>query len=103
MNTGKIIFSQVTDHLPLHEFRRCVARYRGHDKVKSFSCLDQLRENDLAPVHKPSPRLKPREHDGHGGPEFFANGLKKPETRRRSCVMIFGHGRPRGEERASRL
>ncbi len=41
MNTGKIIFSQVTDHLPLHEFRRCVARYRGHYKVKSFSCLDQ--------------------------------------------------------------
>ncbi len=41
MNTGKIIFSQLTDHLPLHEFRRCVARYRGHYKVKSFSCLDQ--------------------------------------------------------------
>jgi len=41
MNTGKTIFSQVTDHLPLHEFRRCVAGYRGHYKVKSFSCLDQ--------------------------------------------------------------
>ncbi len=41
MHTGKIIFSQVTDHLPLHEFRRCVQRYRGHYKIKSFSCLDQ--------------------------------------------------------------
>jgi hypothetical protein len=41
MNTGKMIFSQVTDHLPLVEFRRCVERYRGHYKVKSFSCLDQ--------------------------------------------------------------
>ncbi len=41
MNTGKIVFSQLTDHLPLHEFRRCVQRYRGHYKVKSFSCLDQ--------------------------------------------------------------
>jgi len=41
MNTGKIIFSQITDHLPLHEFRRCVARYRGHYKVRRFSCLDQ--------------------------------------------------------------
>ena len=42
MNTGKIVFSQLTDHLPLHEFRRCVRRYRGHYKVKSFSCLDQF-------------------------------------------------------------
>ena len=41
MNRGKIVFSQLTDHLPLHEFRRCVARYSGHYKVKSFSCLDQ--------------------------------------------------------------
>jgi IS4 transposase len=41
MNDGKIIFSQLTAHLPLHNFRRCVARYRGHYKVKSFSCLDQ--------------------------------------------------------------
>ncbi len=41
MNTGRMIFSQVTDHLPLDEFRRCVARYRGHYKIQSFSCLDQ--------------------------------------------------------------
>jgi len=30
------------DFLPLVEFRKCVARYRGHHKVKSFSCLDQF-------------------------------------------------------------
>lgn len=41
MYTGKIIFSQVMDHLPMHTFRRCVQRYDGHYKVKSFSCLDQ--------------------------------------------------------------
>lgn len=41
MNTGKIIFSQIMDHLPLHEFRKCVKRYQGDYKVKSFSCLDQ--------------------------------------------------------------
>ena len=41
MLTGKIIFSQVIDHLPLHTFRRCVQRYRGHYKVQSFSCRDQ--------------------------------------------------------------
>ena len=41
MFTGKLVFSQVMDHLPLHTFRRCVARYGGHHKVQSFSCLDQ--------------------------------------------------------------
>ena len=41
MNTGKIIFSQAIDHLPIHTFRRCVQRYRGHYKVQGFSCLDQ--------------------------------------------------------------
>jgi hypothetical protein len=29
-------------HLPLSTFRRCVARYDGEHKVKSFSCLDQF-------------------------------------------------------------
>jgi hypothetical protein len=43
MNTGKIIFSQVMDYLPMHTFRRCVQKYNGHYKVKSFSCLDQYR------------------------------------------------------------
>jgi hypothetical protein len=41
MYTGKLIFSQVTDFLPMHSFRQCVERYQGHHKVKSFSCLDQ--------------------------------------------------------------
>jgi len=30
------------DHLPLAEFRVCVARYRGDYRLQSFSCLDQL-------------------------------------------------------------
>jgi hypothetical protein len=41
MNLGKLVFAQVTRHLPLTTFRRCVARYGGGHKVKSFSCLDQ--------------------------------------------------------------
>ena len=41
MNLGKMVFAQVTQHLPLTTFRRCVARYAGERKVKSFSCLDQ--------------------------------------------------------------
>ena len=40
MNLGKLVFAQITQHLPLTTFRRCVARYSGGHKVKSFSCLD---------------------------------------------------------------
>ena len=40
MNMGKLVFAQLTQHLPLTTFRRCVARYGGEHKVKSFSCLD---------------------------------------------------------------
>ena len=36
------MFAQLMRHLPLTTFRRCVARYRGEFKVKSFSCLDQF-------------------------------------------------------------
>ena len=30
------------DYLPRHKFRKCVKRYRGNYKVKSFSCLGQF-------------------------------------------------------------
>jgi len=42
MNTGRTVFAQVMDFLPLHEFRKCISRYRGHYKVKDFSCVDQF-------------------------------------------------------------
>lgn len=42
MNTGKTVFSQLMDCLPLYEFRRCVQRYRGNHWVRSFSCWDQF-------------------------------------------------------------
>ena len=42
MNRGKLVFAQLMQHLPLTSFRRCVTRYRGAFKVKSFSCLDQF-------------------------------------------------------------
>ena len=42
MHTGKIVFSQVMEFLPLYEFRKCVERYHGDCKVKRFSCMDQF-------------------------------------------------------------
>lgn len=41
MYSGKLIFSQVLDFMPIHTFRRCVARYQGDRNVRSFTCLDQ--------------------------------------------------------------
>lgn len=41
MYDGKLVFSQVTDHLPLHSFRRCVQRYQGERYVQKFHCMDQ--------------------------------------------------------------
>ena len=42
MNKGRTVFSQLTDFLPLHEFRKCVRRYGGDRRVRCFSCLDQF-------------------------------------------------------------
>ena len=42
MHSGKIVFAQVMEHLPLKDFHRCIDRYQGRHKVQSFSCLDQF-------------------------------------------------------------
>jgi IS4 transposase len=42
MHAGKLVFAQLTEHLPLTTFRRCVAAYGGEHKIKSFSCLEQF-------------------------------------------------------------
>ena len=40
MYSGKLVFAQIMDHLPWYNFRRCVIRYNGNRKVKSFTCAD---------------------------------------------------------------
>jgi len=42
MYSGRLVFSQLMDFLPMHHFRSCVERYGGNYHVKSFSCLDQF-------------------------------------------------------------
>ena len=42
MYTGRIIFSQLMDFMPRHEFHTAVRRYRGDHRVRTFSCLDQF-------------------------------------------------------------
>jgi hypothetical protein len=43
MYTGKLVFAQAMDHLPLHTFWRCIQRYNGNRHIKRFSCQDQYR------------------------------------------------------------
>jgi hypothetical protein len=42
VNSGKTIFAQLMDFLPIYEFHQCVQRYHGHYKMKSYSCWDQF-------------------------------------------------------------
>ena len=42
MNDGRTVFAQVMDFLPMHQFRRCVDRYQGNYRVRSFKCFDQF-------------------------------------------------------------
>ena len=42
MNSGRSIFAQLMDFLPKHEFHKCVRRYRGDRRLRSFSCFDQF-------------------------------------------------------------
>ena len=42
MHAGKLVFAQLMDHLPLHTFRRCVAKYPGRYPALTFSHLDQF-------------------------------------------------------------
>ena len=41
MHTGRTVFSQLLDFLPKHQFDRCVRRYRGNHRIRTFSCFDQ--------------------------------------------------------------
>ena len=42
MYMGRIVFSQLMDFLPKHEFDNCIQHYQGNYKVRQFSCYDQF-------------------------------------------------------------
>ena len=74
MNSGRTIFSQLMDFLPMNEFRVCVDRYRGEYKVQTFSCLDQFLSMSFAQL-------------------TFRDGLRDIETCLRSLGKKLGlHG-----------
>jgi hypothetical protein len=42
MHTGRLVFAQLMDFLPRHEFNTCVRRYGGERRPRGFSCRDQF-------------------------------------------------------------
>lgn len=42
MNTGRTVFSQLTDFFPLAEFRRCVERYRATTRSRAEASLYKI-------------------------------------------------------------
>jgi len=42
MHAGRFIFAQLLDLLSRYEFNKCVSRYQGNRRVRSFSCWDQF-------------------------------------------------------------
>jgi len=42
MHSGQLIFSQLMEALPRHEFARCVRRYHGNWRARRFRCWDQF-------------------------------------------------------------
>lgn len=42
MYSGQMVFAQLMEFLPRHEFNACIRRYRGDARVREFSCRDQF-------------------------------------------------------------
>jgi len=41
MNNGKTVFAQIMEFLPSYQFQKCVDKYNGDGRTRSFNCLDQ--------------------------------------------------------------
>jgi hypothetical protein len=42
MNAGKTVFAQLMLFIPTYEFDKCVDRYKGNHKVRTFSCRNHF-------------------------------------------------------------
>ena len=42
MHAGKLVFAQLMEYFPRHEFDACVRRYQGNRRPRGFSCRDQF-------------------------------------------------------------
>jgi transposase len=42
MDTRQPVFAQLMEFLPRYDFQKCIQRYKGQYKIKSFTCWDQF-------------------------------------------------------------
>jgi hypothetical protein len=42
VHSGQLVFAQLMEALPRHEFNSCVRRYRGDFRARGFTCRDQF-------------------------------------------------------------
>jgi hypothetical protein len=42
MDSGKLVFAQLMDFIPRHDFDDCVRRYDGDRRLRGFTCRDQF-------------------------------------------------------------
>lgn len=42
MDSGKLVFAQLMDFIPRHDFDACVKRYGGDSRSRGFTCRDQF-------------------------------------------------------------
>jgi len=42
MNIGKAVLAQIMDFVSFYEFNKCVKKYKGNYKVKTFTCWEQF-------------------------------------------------------------
>ena len=42
MYQGKYVFSQIMEFVPYYQFNECVKRYKGHYRMRSFTCWEQF-------------------------------------------------------------
>ena len=42
MESGKLVFAQLMDFVPRHDFDACVRRYGDDRRPRGFSCRDQF-------------------------------------------------------------
>ncbi len=42
MNTGRTILSQLLDFISKYEFDKCIAKYNGNYRVRTFTCWEQF-------------------------------------------------------------
>lgn len=42
MNIGKTVFAQIMSFLPEYEFNKCVDKYKGNHRIRSFTCKEHF-------------------------------------------------------------